>query len=100
MTPDERAADVFGPGTNVLARLRAVCAPPLVEDVIQAASLAVAEERAATFTALMAAADRYEKDGEPGELGYNCWGWRDIARALRREAVALLGHLPASEVPQ
>jgi hypothetical protein len=31
------------------------------------------------------AADRYEKDGEPGDLGF-VWGWRDIAGHLRREA--------------
>ena len=31
-------------------------------------------------------ADQYEKDGEPGPLGYNCWGWRDIARHLREIA--------------
>ncbi len=31
-------------------------------------------------------ADLYEKDGKPGELGYNAWGWRDIARELRRVA--------------
>ncbi len=30
-------------------------------------------------------ADRYEKDGEPGELS-SCWGWRTIAEHLRKIA--------------
>jgi len=32
---------------------------------------------------ILAIADRYEKDGEPGPLGLGCWGWRDIASSLR-----------------
>lgn len=36
--------------------------------------------------ALEKKADEYEKGGEPGPLGYNCWGWRDIARKLREVA--------------
>ena len=35
---------------------------------------------------LLAEADRYEKDGQPGPLGFNGWGWRDIARAIRQAA--------------
>ena len=32
---------------------------------------------------ILAIADQYEKDGEPGPFGYNCWGWRNIASSLR-----------------
>lgn len=28
-------------------------------------------------------ADMYESGGEPGPLGYNCWGWRSIAENIR-----------------
>ena len=35
---------------------------------------------------LRARADLYEKDGKPGELGYNFWGWRDFAAEMRRIA--------------
>jgi hypothetical protein len=36
-------------------------------------------------------ANRYEKDGEPGDLGLNCWGWRTIAERLRDTATTLEG---------
>ena len=32
---------------------------------------------------ILAIVDQYEKDGAPGPLGYNCWGWRTIASDLR-----------------
>lgn len=35
---------------------------------------------------LLCEADKYEKDGEPGDLGYNFWGWRDMAKTLRKVA--------------
>ena len=34
-------------------------------------------------------ADQYEKNGEPGPLGLNCWGWRQIAKELRETAYLL-----------
>lgn len=37
-------------------------------------------------TRLLRIADEYEKDGEVGPRGYNMWGWRDIARELRKIA--------------
>jgi hypothetical protein len=36
------------------------------------------------LTELRDLADQYERDGQPGPLGYNCWGWREIADALRK----------------
>lgn len=45
-----------------------------------------AESQAASVARLRRAADQYEKDGEPGPLGFNCWGWRTIAAELRRVA--------------
>lgn len=58
-------------------------------------ALARAGRRCAAAVAdeLRRRADLYEKGGQPGELGYNCWGWRDIARHLR-EAAAALADLP------
>lgn len=36
---------------------------------------------------LRATADLYQMpDGQPGERGYGCWGWRTIAEELRRVA--------------
>lgn len=33
-------------------------------------------------------ADLYQlPDGEPGPLGFNCWGWRDIAKNIREAAL-------------
>jgi hypothetical protein len=46
-TPEALAAALLGPGTHVGARLRAVAAPPLVEDLEQAVAWLVREERAA-----------------------------------------------------
>lgn len=40
---------------------------------------------------LLCIASHYETDGEPGELGVNCWGWRNIATHLREVADILLG---------
>lgn len=31
-------------------------------------------------------AEAYEVDGQPGPRGYNCWGWSEIARELRKIA--------------
>lgn len=36
-------------------------------------------------------AEHYQRlDGTPGPRGYNCWGWRDIAKVLNHEAAAIL----------
>lgn len=43
-------------------------------------------EIAALRDGLFAEADRYEKDGQPGPLALNFWGWRDVAATLRRIA--------------
>lgn len=61
----------------------------VLNDLADALETAVAEEREALSHRLNAKADQYAKDGEPGELGYNCWGWRDIERILREEAAAI-----------
>lgn len=38
---------------------------------------------------LMKLAERYQKaDGTPGDLSANCWGWRDIATALKSAATS------------
>jgi hypothetical protein len=43
-------------------------------------------ERDRLIQALEDVADKYEKDGEPGPFGLNCWGWRTIAQEIRRVA--------------
>lgn len=79
MTPEERAEDIINRcWYNEIAWA-----------IDHSVAKAVAEEREALARSLEASADQYEKDGEPGELGYNCWGWRDIARILRERAAAI-----------
>lgn len=46
--------------------------------------------------AIRAKADQYEKDGQPGILGYNQWGWRTIASVLREVADEIVA---SSRVP-
>lgn len=43
---------------------------------------------------LRAEADKYEKNGEPGPMGYNFWGWRVFAQTLR----ALANEIEREEV--
>lgn len=50
---------------------------------------------ATVIAEILAKADLYEIDGEPGPLGYNCWGWRDIAKILRHVADEIEGRCPS-----
>ncbi len=44
------------------------------------------EERRRISQRLREIANDYERDGKPGPKAYNVWGWREIARELRRVA--------------
>ena len=46
----------------------------------------LADELAKLRDALRKEAELYEKDGEPGPLGYNFWGWQQFAATLRKTA--------------
>lgn len=86
------------PVGEALAAFDASAGPGPVTDLDEIRFPDATDEEAETFFAaldgdqgaaadrLRARADLYEKDGQAGPLGFNQYGWRQIAEALRREA--------------
>ncbi len=71
----------FDPHSNNGRLMIAVCS-----EVVRAVEQRGREEVATHLEALV---NRYEINGEPGDLGGNCWGWRSIAQTYRDEAAAI-----------